>query len=136
MREQIGSHDYDGQAGLGEAPSPSAERHVNALLHRIAPPVVVAGPSYSTPSNGMKWKQLGDDPVLLEKTSHVRRDKEHLGEFYSRIGLGKSQILEMSKSEITRFCETVEKNGSDITIQTQFEVLQPKVMPRKFLIQV
>ena len=48
-----------------------------------------------------------EEPILLAKTKHVRGKKETMGQFYARVGLGKAQILAMSKNEIAHFCDVV-----------------------------
>ena len=86
--------------------------YLKRLLARVTGPMPVVGGSTGLPSReGMPGRKApSDDPVLLEKTAHVRKSKETMMQFFSRIGLGPGRIRTMSKAEISRFCEVVMSN--------------------------
>jgi hypothetical protein len=65
----------------------------------------------STPK--MMAADLNDDPFIESKVRHTMRKDEKLGQWYARVGLGRSAILAMSRDEITEFAEQAEVNNRD-----------------------
>lgn len=61
----------------------------------------------------MKAFDPNDDPAVLHRLRHVLRPDETLMQFHVRTGLGRQQIMTMSKDEIARFIEIVERNSAD-----------------------
>jgi hypothetical protein len=96
---------------------------------------VVAGPGVPPTDGRAAVAAPADDPELLERTKHVRLKGEPMMGFYARIGLGAAQIMQMSKSEITRFVETVEKNREDTERPAKSDLeFAPKSVPPRFII--
>jgi hypothetical protein len=85
----------------------STERYLSRVIKSAAPMVIAAGPAPGTREGKPGPKVVGDDPELLDCTSHVRATKETMMQFFARTGLGAHQIRTMSKSEITKFVATV-----------------------------
>ncbi len=61
----------------------------------------------------MKVIDPNTDHAVEHRIKHVLRTNEKLMEFYSRVGLGRAQILSMSKEEISLFVENAERNAAD-----------------------
>lgn len=109
----------------------STERHVSRLIKSVTGPMVItAGPTPGTREGKPGPKVLGDDKELLDRTAHVRSKNEPMNSFYARVGLGPNQILTMSKSEITKFCETVSANED---VQPPTSSFRP--LPQKFVLE-
>ncbi len=106
--------------------------YMGRMLDRIIPPIVLAGPDYSTPDGRLRLKRQGEDQALLEKTAHVRRPKETMMEFFARVGLGAAQIRTMNKEEISRFVEVATKQEIEAG-PTTWVPLAPKVVPSRFV---
>jgi|HubBroStandDraft_6_1064221.scaffolds.fasta_scaffold01095_10 hypothetical protein len=106
-------------------------RYLARLIKNAEPLVVIAGPALGTREGKPGPKMVGDDKELLDRTAHVRSKNEPMNSFYARIGLGPNQIRVMSKSEISKFVETVSAN----------EDIKPPVgtfgrpAPQKFLLE-
>ena len=71
------------------------------------------------------------DPETIERVRHVLRPKEKLLEFFARTGLGKAQVATMTRSQITRFVEQVERNKANEPSTAHFE---PRGVPRTITI--
>jgi hypothetical protein len=103
--------------GRNDPPQPPDHGFI-ARLTASAGPSVTYG-YYGLPARDGKPapKLIGDDAFLLEKTSHVRRHKEKLMEFYARTGAGKAFILSASREEIERFCKVVAEQESGYAVE-------------------
>jgi hypothetical protein len=115
---------------LAQEPS---ERYLARLIKSVTGPMPVsAGPVQATREGRPFLKAIGDDAELLARTEHVRSKKEPMMSFYARVGLGPTQIRTMSKSEISKFVET---------ISTHEDVKPPQAgafgrpAPQKFLLE-
>ena len=53
---------------------------------------------------------INDDEEITARVSHTMLRGERLGEWFARVGLGKSQILLMSKGEIREFVALTANN--------------------------
>jgi len=96
--------------------------HVHPAPTPHAPPRIVNGTTvqkgaresleqmYTAHQQYKPVTQTLEDDVLLARTAHVRRPSEAMGQFISRIGLGKAQILSMSAEEISQFVKVSEAN--------------------------
>ena len=56
---------------------------------------------------------LNEDHAMLAKVGHAMRRNEKLGEFYSRTLLGRAQAMQMSRDEITSFCDQADRRNAD-----------------------
>jgi hypothetical protein len=131
MRNEIGSHDFDGTGSPGEQPSQSSAWQYLANLVRAArPPQVCGGPDYSTP-NGVKWARTAEDSDLLAKTVSVRSKDEKLIELMARTGISLHQLRTLTMQEIERFVRTVQDNGNDPYIPQTFTAPEVKKRPAK-----
>lgn len=94
------------------------------------PRVVVAGPPLEDPGKGGRVPAIiaRDDSELLKRTAHVRGKKEALMPFYARTGLGPTQILQMSKDEITRFVAVVSQHEQ--VVAPRYVSIPDKFVPR------
>jgi hypothetical protein len=95
----------------------NAEGEYN-FLRRIlnswtSPMRVVAGPVQGPVDNRSPRPSAGESQELLDRTEHVRGKKEPMSSFHARTGLGKAQIMEMSREEITRFVAIAEQNAAE-----------------------
>lgn len=99
----------------GRVPQINEAAAMAQIMRSVTGPLpVLAGAAAKGTLNGVpRPAPRGDDPELLERTKHVRRKNERLGQFFARIGLGAAQIRNMTKDEISRFCEIVENNNSE-----------------------
>jgi hypothetical protein len=114
-----------------------AEGATNGFLSRLiarvtGPMPVISGPVQATREGRPFQKAVGDDPVLLEKTKHVRNKKETMMQFYSRVGLGAAQIRTMSKEEIAHFVEVVAANPEFQERAAEALSFEPKLQPTRF----
>jgi hypothetical protein len=79
-----------------------------------------------------------DDYSVRHRVEHVMQKNEKLMEFYSRTGLGKAQILQMNKAEITRAVELADarnaEDGFQVTRVAKQEAKQSMMPIHKFLI--
>jgi hypothetical protein len=90
---------------------PSTGGYISRLLKSVSGSMpIVAGLAPGTREGIPGPRSIGDDPVLLEKTAHVRAKKEKMMEFFARTGLGAYQIRTMSKGEISKFVEVASAN--------------------------
>jgi len=101
---------------------------------RTAGPLrVVSGCAPTTDPDGKLRPVVGEDQVLLEKTKHVRRKDEKMMQFFARTGIGKSQILSLTKDELARLVAVASQNeGADAPSNTWTP--QVKTIPRKLCI--
>jgi hypothetical protein len=117
--------------------SPNAESEygfLRGLLDRWTSPLrVLAGPVQGPVDNRTPRPVAGEDQELLDRTEHVRGKKEPMSSFHARTGLGKSQILSMSRDEIARFVAIAEQNAANEPGTNYFE---PKSAPRKLRISL
>lgn len=80
----------------------------------------------------MKAVDPNEDEEVEARVRHCLGRGEKLGQFYSRTGLSRSQILAMSKAEISAFVDTV-GNREDTVGSSMFET---KPLPKRLLIEV
>jgi hypothetical protein len=66
---------------------------------------------------------LDEDHEIVHKVKHTMKKGEHLGEWYARTQIGRAQILQMDKDEITHAVARAEQRNLN-------EVQEPK--PPKF----
>ncbi len=98
------------QQKLKEEPT---DRYLSRVTNAVTGPMAVtAGPGMPAHDGRPGQRVVGDDPVLLEKTAHVRKPKEKLMEFIARTGMSPNQMHTLSKEEILRFVETVSAHES------------------------
>jgi hypothetical protein len=57
-----------------------------------------------------KYLLAGEDEIV-RRVGHTMKRGEQLIQWFARVGLGKAQILSMSKSDITKFVEQAERNN-------------------------
>jgi hypothetical protein len=71
-----------------------------------------------------------EDPEIISKVRHTMLPKEKLMEWFSRVGLGKAQIMAgMSKRDISRFVEQAERNrAEEDTVSPMFQRTVPKFL--------
>ncbi len=55
-------------------------------------------------------EHINNDNEIVKQISHTLLKNETLGGWYSRVGLGRAQILQMSKGEIREFVALVSQN--------------------------
>jgi hypothetical protein len=106
---------------------------LNRLLRLGGPPRVLAGP---TEGSRFPQEKAEEDAEIVHRVRHVlrtveegpeqgiwnmgvfkrfrKRRQETLLEFWARGGPSRAQILTMSKEEITRHMEIVERNAADL----------------------
>lgn len=104
------------------------------LLARVTGPMPIVGGSALPSREGMPGKPLmgvNADKELLEKTAHVRKPKECMMEFFSRIpACGAHFIRNHSKEEIKRLVEVVMANPDyeerERVVAPMFEPKPPK----------
>jgi hypothetical protein len=110
---------------------------------------VVAGPNHmNEPSIGqtfgpiidayrnaprLKPVDLNDDPSVLGRIKHVLKPKEKLLEFYARTGLGKSQLMTMSRDEIKCFVAQAEANRKQEPLPPP-EAYEPRRIPARMML--
>jgi hypothetical protein len=127
------------QVGTKVAGEPTSQmsigQYLGRLLKRSRPTVVISGqpdkPVDGRP--GHRFVGVDVDTELLERTAHVRKPKETMMQFFSRVGLGASQIREMSKDQITHFVEVVSQQETAVE-PTTFITLGPITAPPRFVI--
>jgi hypothetical protein len=96
--------------------------------------LVVAG-AVGKPTDGKAPLQRApEDQELVSRIRHTMKPGEKLIQWYARVGLGKSQIMTMTKSEITRAVELAEERAKDDTTAPEQFLARPR--PAKFFIQV
>jgi len=127
------------QIGTKIAGNPTTEmsvgQYLGRLLKRSRPTVVISGQP-DKPVDGRAVRRfvgVDADIELLERTAHVRKPKETMMQFFSRVGLGVSQIREMNKDQITHFVEVVSQQET-VVEPTTFVVLGPITAPPRFVI--
>jgi hypothetical protein len=76
---------------------------------------------------------LDNDPETRNRLRHVLGRHEKLGQFFARTGLAKSQIAQMSKSEITAFVSLAAERAKDDP-SAPSQSWEPKSVPPKFII--
>ena len=54
-----------------------------------------------------------DNPAVVARVKHTMRKGEALSEWFARTGLGLSQVMSMSRSEISDFVAVVERRDGD-----------------------
>lgn len=74
------------------------------------------------------------DIEVRDRVRHVMKPKEKLMEFYARTGLGKPQIMIMSRDEISLFVEQAERNRAAEALPRP-QAFEPKQPPHKFLLR-
>lgn len=108
----------------------STGQYVASLIRKWTSPLpIIAGANSDTIDNRLRRSYVGEDDELLARTSHVRRRKETMLQFYARVGLGAAQILTMTKSEITHFVSVAEQNEP-----WEPKLFEPKPLPQRFMI--
>src|SRR5580698_6384592 len=78
---------------------------------------------------------LTEDPKVIGRVKHVMKSKEKLMQFYARTGLGKAQIMKMSRWEISAFVERVTKNAANEPGPI-LSVWEQAPLPKKFSINM
>ena len=114
---------------------PTGDEHadLDRILNVKAPMPVMGGPDPVPTDSAIMRTRVSDDAELLKRTEHVRRPKEVMMQFYARTGLGKSQILTMTKDEISKFVEIAEQSAKD-TAQVNVRDFEPKRVPPRFVL--
>lgn len=120
--------------GLTDTSQPVAQPNTYGFMRRIldswnTPLKVVAGPKPAPTDNRITPEVLGDDAELLKRTTHVRLKGERMSQFHARVGLGASQILQMSYSEIKHFCDVAEESAEQLP-----KYFEEKPLPKKLRI--
>jgi hypothetical protein len=119
-----------------------AEVNTGSVLARLTEESLASGPIVTeagirpVPKDGRPAKPyLGDNLELLEKTAHVRRKGETLGQFFSRGGCGKAQILAWSPAQIAAYMKVVEENAKNdpVLVPHSFRPPIPKSILTRFL---
>ncbi|HTX14751.1 MAG TPA: hypothetical protein VMD77_05600 [Candidatus Baltobacteraceae bacterium] len=82
----------------------------------------------------MKVIDLNDDSEFERAVRHVMKRKEKLMQFIARTGLGRSRALQMTRDEITAFCEAAQRNARED--YTDPETMKPKAYPRRFFLDL
>ena len=96
-----GAHDTTGTAA-------SEGAHLDGLVKRLlAAPRTLTGMAQDG-----KYHLEGEDDIV-RRIAHTMKKGEKLIQWFARVGLGRSQILQMSKSEISAFVEQAERNNSE-----------------------
>ncbi len=95
------SRDVPGPARVTAGPTDGGNQVLNTTDHVNNDSVVI-----SRVRHVLRWKKERKDGRVIER-------QEFLTEFFSRTGLGKSQILEMSKTEISKFVAQAEQNNAE-----------------------
>jgi hypothetical protein len=75
---------------------------------------------------------LDDDKFTRDRVKHVLLRNERLGSFYARTGLGKAQIAEMSRQQISEFVARAAENAKD-DVTAPSELWEPRKVPPKFI---
>ena len=68
-----------------------------------------------------------NDPEIIARIKFSMLKGEQLMAWYSRVGLGRSQIMQMSKDQITAFVEQANANQNE----TDATMYAPKPVPKK-----
>lgn len=104
--------------GRNDPPQPPDHGFIARLTASATVPMPTLG-YYAAPGRDGRPapKVVGDDPILLEKTSHVRKVKEKMGQFFARSGLGASQIRSMTRDQIATFVYVVSQNESGYAVE-------------------
>jgi hypothetical protein len=80
----------------------------------------------------MKVADPNEDWGIINLVSHTMKKGEALLAWYARIGLGRGQIVTMSRSEISKFVETVERNSAEEVRPPQASMgIAPDAKPQK-----
>lgn len=85
--------------------------------------------------NRLRTVSMEDDQEFRELVRHCLKPGEKLGEFTSRTGLGKGNILaqNMTPSQIKDFCDRADERRKDDVIE-HFAEWKPKPVPTRFVI--
>lgn len=92
---------------LNPTPEPTGYQERHGGISQLVDAELKRRPGKLQPSNP------NDDPAVERRVKHVVKRDETLTEFYARVGLGRAQILSMSRDEIARFAEHAEQNAAD-----------------------
>ena len=68
---------------------------------------------------------INDDEEVYERIKETLRPQETTGEWYSRVGLGRAQLLQMTKREIREFVAIVSQN-EDCPVPQDFLIPETK----------
>jgi hypothetical protein len=71
-----------------------------------------------------------EDQEVIRAVKHTMRKGEKLIQWYARVGLGKSQILRMTKDEISRVVAQAEINRKEEALPPR-EAYEPKRIPAR-----
>jgi len=111
-----------------------SESYVARIVRSVTGPMpIVGGPSLGAREGKAGPRVVPDDKELLDRTAHVRTKNEPMLSFYARVGLGPTQILAMSKAEISHFVETVSQHEN---VQAPQAGAFGRPAPQRFLLEV
>jgi hypothetical protein len=71
-----------------------------------------------------------DDFEMIARVKHTMQPNEHLGEWYSRVSLGRAQAMDMTREQITAFVAQSALRENDF----HAEHFKPAPMPQHFVI--
>jgi hypothetical protein len=69
-----------------------------------------------------------NDPEIISRVKHTLHKDELLMQWYSRVGLGRAQIMQMGKQEISDFVKQADENQQNMDTT----MYAPKPVPKKF----
>ena len=79
---------------------------------------------------------LNNDPEIVARVKHILLPGEKLGQFYARLGLGRAQIMTMSRSEISDWVNARMADLETIERRNYFaRVFGPKPTPKKLFLK-
>lgn len=105
------------------------------LANVHAPMQIISGPALTGTREGVaRARVVGDDPVLLEKTKHVRNKKETMMQFFARTGIGAHQVRTLTKDALASLVDVATKNSEYEEHSSAAVFFQPKPMPTRFLL--
>ena len=70
-----------------------------------------------------------EDHAVIGRVQHVMLKNEKLMQFYSRTGLGRAQILQMTRDQITNFVERAETNRRNEVAMPPPAIAAPQTVP-------
>lgn len=105
----------------GEPIQPSTPHYVDALINRAR--VALEHKAVIGQAGPNSRYALPDEEEIIVRVRHTMRAGEPLVAWFARVGLGRAQILTMSKSEITAFVAQADANNaaSSIPVPLSFQ---------------